>query len=355
MAIYRAKTQVYQVNPAAIDPAVLQAAAETLRRGGLVAFPTETVYGLGANAQDAQAVAHIFAAKERPFFDPLIVHIASFEQLEDIAEAVPPLAWQLGKAFWPGPLTMVLKRGRRIPENVSAGRESVAVRLPAHPIPLALIRAAGLPIAAPSANRFSRPSPTTAQHVLEDLDGRVDMILDGGACPIGLESTVVDLLSDPPMILRPGGLALEVLQTIAPTIVVREAHFTDELGGASPGMLLKHYSPRARLLVFEGEPAEVCTRMQAMAEVLAAQQQRVGVMVADEQAGCFAELPVALQKLGSGERLEQIAANLFAAMRELDRQPVDVILAGTFSLEGLGLAIRDRLLRAAEGRVVKAG
>jgi L-threonylcarbamoyladenylate synthase len=313
------------------------------------------VYGLGANARDAQAVRRIFAAKERPFADPLIVHIASFEQLDEIAEEVPPLARRLGKAFWPGPLTMVLKRGRLIPENVSAGRGSVAVRFPAHPIPQALIQAAGLPVAAPSANRFSRPSPTTAQHVLEDLDGRVDVILDGGACPIGLESTVVDLLSVPPVILRPGGLVLEVLQTIAPEITVRSAVYSEEEGAASPGMLVKHYSPRARLLVFAGEPGEVCRRMQAMAEVLAGQGQRVGVMVADEQAACFAGLPVQVQNLGSGERLEQVAANLFSAMRELDHQAVDVILAGTFSLEGLGLAIRDRLLRAAEGRIIQTG
>lgn len=352
--IYHARTQLYRVSSEEIEPDVLRLASEILHRGGLVAFPTETVYGLGANAYDAQAVENIFAAKERPLSDPLIVHIADIDQLDEVAMDVPLLARRLGEAFWPGPLTLVLQRGKHIPANVSAGLGTVAVRVPAHPIPLALIRASKVPIAAPSANRFSRPSPTTAQHVLEDLDGRVDLILDGGACPIGVESTVLDLLSDPPVILRPGGLPLEILQGISPRIRVRSRIMESEQDGAvSPGMLLRHYSPNANLIVLNGTPSAVCRRMHSMAIDFISQGKKVGVMVADEEASCFTDLSVVVQALGCGNKLDQIAANLFAAMRELERYAVDVILVGTFSLEGLGLAIRDRLMRAAEGQVIE--
>lgn len=353
--IYQARTRVFRIAGVAIPPQILSLAAETLLRGGLVAFPTETVYGLGANARDAEAVSHIFAAKERPFADPLIVHIASFDQLRDVAADIPPIAYRLAEAFWPGPLTMVLKRGENIPGTVSAGTETVAVRYPAHPVPQALIRAAGVPVAAPSANRFSRPSPTTAQHVLEDLDGRVDVILDGGPCPIGVESTVLNLLSAPPMILRPGGLTLEKLQIIIPDVSVGASfQLSEEEHAVSPGLLLKHYSPQAQVMVFRGNLESVCRRMQAEAEALVRQGRRVGVMVAEEEASCFAGLPVLVVSLGPRDRLDQVAATLFSAMRELDRQAVNVILVGTFSLGGLGMAIRDRLLRAAEGRVIDA-
>src|SRR5262245_22416754 len=198
-------TKIIIVNPVAPEPAVIQQAASVIRAGGLVAFPTETVYGLGANALDATAVARIFAAKGRPASDPLIVHIAAFAQLDDIAEQIPPLARELAAAFWPGPLTLVLRRRSIVPANVSAGRETVAVRMPAHPVALALCGAAGVPIAAPSANLFTRTSPTEAEHVLEDLAGRIDLLLDGGPTPIGLESTVLDLTQSPPALLRPGG------------------------------------------------------------------------------------------------------------------------------------------------------
>ncbi len=351
---YQTRTRIIQVSPKAIDLEVLKIASEILHRGGLVAFPTETVYGLGANAYDAEAVEHIFAAKERPFSDPLIVHIASFEQLEEVVAETPPLARRLAEAFWPGPLTLVLRRGKRIPANVSAGLPTVAVRFPNHPIPLELIRAARIPIAAPSANRFTRPSPTTAQHVLEDLQDRVDLILDGGPCLIGVESTVVDLLSDPPVVLRPGGLPIEVLRRIVPDIVLQSKYLpADPKGASSPGMLLRHYSPRARLILVGGEVSAVCKRMQMLIREYLALGQKVGVMVTNEDARCFIDLPVQVQALGPRNDLDEIAANLFGAMRELDRNGMDVILAGAFSLEGLGLAVRDRLLRAAEGNVIE--
>ena len=352
---YRTNTRIIQLSPDAKDLDALQQAAEILHRGGLVAFPTETVYGLGANAFNAQAVEHIFEAKERPFSDPLIVHIASILQMYEVAETVPAIALRLAEAFWPGPLTLILRRGAKIPPTVSAGMDTVAVRFPDHKIPQELIRIAGIPIAAPSANRFSRPSPTTAQHVVEDLHGRVELILDGGPCPIGLESTVLDLLSNPPQVLRPGGLPIEIIQKILPGIEVRSRYYDAEQGGApSPGMLLRHYSPKAHLVLFSGNPGAVCHHMRTTAQQLVDQGHKVGMMIAAEDAGCFTGLDVHLKVLGPVDHLEQIAANLFSAMRDLDNIGVDDILAGTFSLDGLGLAIRDRLLRAAEGQVINA-
>ncbi len=201
---YFANTRLLAVDPALPDAAIMRQAADVLRAGGLVAFPTETVYGLGANATDAEAVSRIFSAKQRPASDPLIVHIASPEQLDQVTRFIPDLARTLAARFWPGALTLVLQRGAAVPSNVSAGRTTVAVRMPNHPIARALIQTADLPVAAPSANTFSRPSATSAQHVLDDLNGRVDIILDGGTTPIGVESTVLDLTVDPPVILRPG-------------------------------------------------------------------------------------------------------------------------------------------------------
>jgi len=216
---YSAETKIVQVDPHQPNPETIAQAAQILRAGGLVAFPTETVYGLGANALSAEAVSRIFAAKERPASDPLIAHIADMDQVDQIAINIPLLTDQLAAIFWPGPLTLVLTRHPDVvPANVSAGRDTVAVRMPAHPVAKKLIIAADMPIAAPSANLFSRPSPTTAQHVLADLRGRVDLILDGGATPVGVESTVLDLTQNPPVVLRPGGVSVEALREFIPDV-----------------------------------------------------------------------------------------------------------------------------------------
>ncbi len=242
-------TRVIPVHPEQPEPDIIRQAADILRAGGLVAFPTETVYGLGANALDAGAIARIYEAKGRPANNPLIVHIAYIEQLEQVAIDIPEVARRLAAAFWPGPLTLVMKRHARIPESVSLGRDTVAVRLPSHPVAHALIEAAGVPVVAPSANRFTRPSATSAEHVRSDLDGGVEIILDGGPTPIGVESTVLDVTHDPPLLLRPGGVPVEALREYVPDVQHSSeivALDNTQARPASPGMLSKHYSPQAK-------------------------------------------------------------------------------------------------------------
>jgi len=348
---YSVETRVLAVDPRSPDPAAIEAAAEVIRAGGLVAFPTETVYGLGAAALDAAAVRRVFVAKGRPASDPLIVHLASADQVLDVARDLPPAAHELMRRHWPGPLTLVLPRRPHVPPEVTAGGETVAVRVPAHPVALALIAAAG-PLVAPSANLFSRPSPTTAQHVLEDLAGRVDLVLDAGPTAIGIESTVLDLTADPPQLLRPGGLTREELRDLLPDLRYTPRYLEEPLAAPAPGMLLKHYSPRAQLTLYAGERAAALARMRDDALRHIAAGRAVGVMAADDDAAAFDGVPVRLALLGRLDEPEQAAALLFSAMRQLDAAGVDLILARTPLHSGLGLAIWDRLVRAAEGRVV---
>jgi len=350
------QTQVVQVDPHEPAPPIIQTAADLLVAGKLVAFPTETVYGLGANALDQAAVGRIFAAKGRPASDPLIVHIYSLSQLEEIATAIPAVAWELAQRFWPGPLTLVLPKQPWIPDNVSAGLATVAVRMPNHPIPYLLLKLADRPVAAPSANRFARPSPTTAQHVQDDLDGKVELILDGGPTPIGVESTVLDLTQAVPTILRPGGLPLEALQPWLPQVTYSpryaQLHEANQVT-PSPGMLLKHYSPSVELLLYHGQPATVLAAMQA--RVTAAQQagQSIGVMVEEEWGAHFVGAGVTVASLGAGADLAQVANRLFAQMRALERAGVELIVTHTFAQSGLGLALQDRLIRATEGKIIE--
>ena len=345
-----------KVNPVQPEPDVIRQAAEVIRRGGLVAFPTETVYGLGADAMNAEAVARIFVVKGRPASDPLIVHIANGKDLERVAREWPPQARVLSDSFWPGPLTLVLPRAEALPPSVTAGLDTVAVRMPAHPVALALIRAARTPIAAPSANLFGHVSPTTAQHVLDDLGERVDLILDGGPAFIGLESTVLDLSGEQPAILRPGGISHEALSRVLGPVAVR-AHDhqprRNRSGIPSPGLLEKHYAPRARLIFFRGEEQKVLVAMVKQLDQLLAQRKRVGVLVASEDKTVFAGYPVIVEDLGPRDDLNLVATRLFGAVRTLDEQGVDVILARGFGTAGLGLAIEDRLTKAAGGQVVE--
>src|SRR2546421_3910621 len=243
-------TEVIKIDPVHPEEAKIERAAALIRAGEVVVFPTETVYGLGANALQARAVEGIFAAKGRPFSDPLIVHIAGEDALKDLTGALPEQVKQLTREFWPGPLTLILPRSPLVPKLVTAGLETVAVRMPRHPVALALIRAVGSPIAAPSANRFMHVSPTTAQHALADLEGRVPLILDGGPCAVGVESTVLDLCSANPTILRPGGVSLEALRTVLPGVQHSTRHNhgeghaqLDSGAQKSPGQLLTHYAP----------------------------------------------------------------------------------------------------------------
>jgi L-threonylcarbamoyladenylate synthase len=351
------ETIIVPVDPQHPSSDAITRAAAVLLRGDLVAFPTETVYGLGANALDTAAVAKIFAAKGRPATDPLIVHIAAAARLDNVAEQVPALARELAAAFWPGPLTLVLRRRPIVPPNVTAGQDTVGVRMPAHRVALALVEAAGVPIAAPSANLFTHPSPTSAAHVLEDLGGRIGLILDGGPTPIGIESTVVDLTQDPPTLLRPGGVSIEALRTFIPGLRYQPSYVlsnSEEAAQASPGMLLKHYSPRAKLRLYAGDPARALARMRAAAAEALAAGVGVGVMVHDEEAAQFVALGAEVARLGALGDVEQAGRRIFASMRDLDQHDVGLILVRSFDHAGLGLAIWDRLVRAAEGNVLDA-
>ena len=345
-----------KVNSMQPEQDIIRQAAEAIRRGGLVAFPTETVYGLGADALNPEAVDRIFAAKERPSCDPIIVHIARFEDLCMVARDLPPQTYVLSRSFWPGPLTLVLPRAEMLSARVTAGLDTVAVRVPAHPVALALIRAAETPIAAPSANLFGHVSPTTARHVLDDLGERVELILDGGPSRIGVESTVLDLSGEKPAILRPGGVSREMLSSvlgeIALSVGVRRRD-NERFGLASPGLMEKHYSPRAELTLFRGTERKMMATMKEWLDGLLVAGKAVGLLVASEDRVVFDGYPVIIEDLGPRDNLRHVATRLFAAMRALDEQGVEVILARGFGTAGLGLAIGDRLTRAAGPRVIE--
>jgi L-threonylcarbamoyladenylate synthase len=319
-------------------------AAEMLRAGGTVAFPTETVYGLGANALDAIAVAKIFEAKERPGWDPVIVHVCDREMLERVAEISPTLTAKteaLMAAFWPGPLTLLLPRTASVPDSVTSGRPLVGVRMPAHSVASELIRTAGVPVAAPSANRFGRISPTTAAHVLEDLDGRIDAVLDGGATAVGVESTVLDV--GEMLIYRPGAVTAEMISAVAGAARVFAG---GALEGAvpeslpSPGVGLRHYAPRARLVLVESE-----VQMRERVAGLTDSGERVGMMLPD---GWVAGLEGREFRWGPWGDRDALARRLFAGLRELDEAGVSVIVCPVPDAGGLGDALRDRLRKAAQ-------
>ena len=333
----------------AIDDKIFSA-AKILREGGLLAIPTETVYGLGANALDAEAVRRIFEAKGRPQDNPLIIHVTGQQWLARYCEDVPPLAYVLARKFWPGPLTMILKRKPVIPDQTTAGLDTVGVRCPNHPVTLAIIREAGVPIAAPSANTSGRPSCTTAQDVLEDMDGKIAGVVDGGPCAVGVESTILDLTCDPPRLLRPGGLPLEELERLIGKIEVDKA-VTGMLGEGekprAPGMKYRHYAPKAPVTVVTGAPEK-------SAQIIV---QRVGptsgVICFDEYAHLFPQQVV--QTLGSASDKQTQAQRVFDALRSFDGSAVTEIYAQCPDNRGLGLAIGNRLKKAAGFHVLEAG
>ena len=335
------------IDPVKPDAAIVAQAAAMIRAGGLVAFPTETVYGLGADATNPAAVERIFAAKGRDRDDPLIVHLAGAADLDTVARDVPPLSRLLGEAFWPGPLTIVLPRHSSIAPGVSAGLATVAVRVPRHAVARALIVAAGVPIAAPSANRFMRTSPTTAAHVLGDLDGRVELVLDGGPTEVGVESTVVVVDGDDVRILRPGGVTkealVEALATLAPDGVVRDGATGQRIG---PGMLSRHYAPATTLVLITGARDAVAARLR---ERLGAERQagRPVALLGDDDLLAGIDDLSARASLGAAGDTPSHARRLFAAMRDLDASGAAVILAAYSDEGGLAAAVRDRLRRAA--------
>lgn len=312
--------------------------AQLLRQGQVVAIPTETVYGLAANALDPQAVRKIFAAKNRPADNPLIVHISKWEELTPLVATIPPAAKVLADAFWPGPLTMVLPRSSAVPDVVTAGGNTVAVRLPAHPMARAIIAQCGLPLAAPSANRSGSPSPTTAAHVMADMDGAIPAVFDGGECDVGVESTVVSLVGEGPRLLRPGGITVEQLERVLGPIDIDPSITTnihlDQV--SSPGMKYKHYAPQAKVTLLHGSS-------QAFARFV--NQQSEGVAL------CFAEDAALVNKptlcMGREDDQKEIAHNLFALLRKADEEGITRIFAHCPKREGLGLAVYNRLIRAA--------
>jgi L-threonylcarbamoyladenylate synthase len=328
----------------------LDRAAAILRAGGLVALPTETVYGLGANALDRVAVERIFAAKSRPAWDPVIVHVASQAMLEGLVDpaAVSATARRLMEAFWPGPLTLLLPKTRAVPDAVTAGRPLVGVRMPSHPVALELIRRAGVPVAAPSANRFGHVSPTTAEHVLHDLNGRIDAVLDAGPTPRGIESTVLDPAPSPMVIYRPGAVTAEQIREVAGPVEILQGgeRLLEEPTEAmpSPGTGLRHYAPRARLVLIEAPLGELdATLAKAASDE---RSERLGVML---PAGVRAPAEIAADRIyacGKWDAPEELAQRLYAGLRALDAAGCTAILCPLPPAEGLGTAIRDRLLKA---------
>ena len=365
------RTEVIVVDPIHPESVKIERAAVLLREGEVVVFPTETVYGLGADALQRRGLERVFLAKGRPLSDPLIVHIAEVSALEEltafVSGSISERVGELTRVFWPGPLTLILPRSRRVPDLVTAGLETVAVRMPRHPVALALIRAVGSPIAAPSANRFMHVSPTMAQHALADLDGRVPLILDGGACEVGVESTILDLSGSVATILRPGGIGLEALRAVLPDVQVLarrngalanqssddESQQDENIVQRAPGQMQTHYAPAVPLLLFEGSVEAMRRAMLAELRRRLEKGERIGVLVADEDVSEFEGYGTLVLSLGDGGEPERVAAGLFAGLRALEGAGVEVILCRSFDEFGLGLAIQDRLGKAAGGRVIE--
>jgi L-threonylcarbamoyladenylate synthase len=342
---------VIRVNPDFPLAVHISQAVTVIRRGGLVAFPTETVYGLGADALDAKAVEKIFKAKGRPTWDPLIVHVRDLSMAETLAKELPSNFRTLAEKFWPGPLTMVVEKSSRVPDTVTAGRSAVALRMPRHPVAAGMLLESG-PIAAPSANKFGRPSPTRAEHVLEDFGAAVDLILDGGPTLMGVESTVVSLLQTPPAILRPGGVTREQLEAVIGPVTVAPS-VADELakqGLTGPGMTQSHYAPRARVELFDGAMDEVTNQMLARAIELRNRDRRVGAIVCDEMLPFMDPVAEVTSSFGKWGEWDRLAKRLFAAFRVFDSLGIMIILCVMPPPAGIGLAVRDRLQRAAGTR-----
>lgn len=350
------ETRVIKIDAVNIDENELRPAAEELRQGRIVAFPTETVYGLGANALDEEAVRRIFEAKGRPSDNPLIVHIADRKKVLELAAYVPEKAVALMDKLWPGPLTLVMKKSWVIPDCITAGLDTVAIRMPEHPVALELIRLAGIPVAAPSANTSGKPSPTTARHVLNDLDGKIEMIVDAGSSRVGLESTVLDVSVEPPVLLRPGGITPSQIEEIIGHIDVDKTimgKVTEENVPKSPGMKYKHYSPKAHVIIVESSDVDkqagvVCQ----LAEQNKKEGKKVGVCATDQTIEKYNKFETI--SMGDRNHPETIAASLFSILREFDDRGVDVILAEAVDQNGVGLAIMNRMVKAAGYDIVKA-
>ena len=337
--------------------------ARILREGGLVAFPTETVYGLGANALDEEAARKIYEAKGRPSDNPLIAHVSAMEEVYPLVSQVSEKAKKLMDAFWPGPMTLIFPKSDLVPYGTTGGLDTVAVRMPSDPVANRLIALAGVPVAAPSANTSGRPSPTTAQHVLQDMDGRIDMIIDGGPVGIGVESTIVDVSVETPTVLRPGAITMEMLEEVLGEVQIDPAILgpvSADLRPKAPGMKYKHYAPKADLTLVEPEDGDMespdslermTEKVRQLAEEKLAEGFRVGIICTDESRQTYPKGLV--RSIGSRTRRETVAHNLYALLREFDDLKADYIFSESFPEDHLGQAIMNRLSKAAGYHIVK--
>lgn len=341
------ETKVFVARDNYIKDEELKEASAVIRSGGLVAFPTETVYGLGGDATNPEASRKIYAAKGRPSDNPLIVHIADFSQLRNIVAEVPQEAEKLAEAFWPGPLTMILRKNDVIPYETTGGLDTVAIRMPSHPVARAFLQDSGCMIAAPSANTSGRPSPTTAQHVWEDLHGKIEILLDGGPVGIGIESTIVDLSEERPMILRPGFITQEMLSAVLGDVGMDPglASENSKQPPKAPGMRYRHYAPKADLTLVEGTMEEVISKINALTREAQAMGKSVGVLATEENKDRYVADHVIV--IGQRQDEAEIARHLFDVLRQFDDLQVDLIYSESFAAAGIGQAIMNRLLKAA--------
>lgn len=336
------------------DDEIYEQAAEILKNGGLVAFPTETVYGLGADALDEKASAKIYAAKGRPSDNPLIVHIADKKDLEVLSCDVNDMAVKVAEAFWPGPLTMILKKKDIVPDSITGGLGTVAIRMPSHPVAARLIKTSGVYIAAPSANISGKPSPTKAEHVIHDMNGRIDMIIADDTVDIGVESTIVDLSEDVPTILRPGFITKKQLEDVLGEVKVDPAvmgNVADGIVPKAPGMKYKHYSPDANVVIVTGDSDKVVGKINELCELRRKEGKRVGVMTVSEDAGCYNADKV----VDMGSRCDEALAakNLFAALRSFDEDGIQYVYSESFPTDNVGQAVMNRLIKAAGHTIIK--
>lgn len=341
------QTIIKKIDPNNIDKDIINQMGDIIKKGGLVSFPTETVYGLGASAFDEKASLNIFKAKGRPADNPLIVHVISLKEAEAVTEDMPDSARKLYNKFSPGPLTLIMKKASKIPYAVTAGLETVAVRIPSHPIARALIEACGLPIAAPSSNLSGKPSPTIAEYVIKDMNGRIDAIIDGGACDVGVESTIVDLSGERPTLLRPGGITFEELKAELPDIVIDE-HILKSVAANErpkcPGMKYKHYAPDAEVYVVEGKKEAVKKKINEL--LLENTDKKTGVLSLGKTEY---DADVVLD---AGMNNIEYANRLFTDLREFDKQGIDIVFAEFCIEDEHALAVKNRLYKAAGGRVI---
>ncbi|MFV0343992.1 MAG: L-threonylcarbamoyladenylate synthase [Anaerocolumna sp.] len=348
------KTELVKVENNHIEEKGLKRAIHILKTGGLVAFPTETVYGLGGDALNENAAEKIYEAKGRPSDNPLIVHIADLKAIEELTESCPENGMKLAKAFWPGPLTLIFKKNKIVPDGTTGGLDSVAIRMPSHPIALELIRESGLYIAAPSANLSGRPSPTNAQHVMEDMSGRIDMIIDGGKVDIGLESTIVDLTGSIPTVLRPGFITVKMLENVVGEVridqVVMARKPDPHMIPKAPGMKYKHYAPKGELTIYEGDSEAVALSINKAVEELILKGYKTGIIATNET---YQKYPLGTVKvIGTREDEITIARGLFEVLRDFDSEGMEYIFAESFDNNQLGQAIMNRLLKAAGYHII---